>query len=313
MKNPVCRSLALALGLAWGAAWAQTAASGTTTAEPATTTATANTTATTAAAADTAPAGTSPLLPTAGTAAKRLIASYAGFAGSEANAAALVDGLRSGSSIMLTASNTTSSEAGATTRVNAVTFMPPTKPMGYGNVRIALSLAQAQLAAQGISQPTPQQLQVALTGTGSTTAAGTAAVETPGVLQLRAQGLGWGRVADSLGFKLGAVMNSRQATATTLATSDITTADAPATAKVSAGRTATAGKPVVTAGAATGTATGYGGRGIVSAAGGLMTVGYGQGHAYGRAATAATGVVSAQGVAHGNGAANGNHGKGGKS
>ena len=36
--------------------------------------------------------------------------------------------------------------------------------MGYGNVNIALRLAQASLAEHGIRNPTPEQLKAALNG-----------------------------------------------------------------------------------------------------------------------------------------------------
>jgi hypothetical protein len=62
--------------------------------------------------------------------------------------------------------------------------------MGYGNVNIALSLAEASLKQQGITNPTPEQLQGALMG----------------VLRQRANGKGWGQIANSMGFKLGEVV-----------------------------------------------------------------------------------------------------------
>lgn len=191
----------------------------------------------------------------------RLIAEFSAFAGSPENAAALVGGLRSGSAIMLTASGSEASGAG---RATAVSFQPPTRPMGYGNVRIALALAQARLQSQGISQPTPQQLQIALSGTGSTTTAGTTPVADPGVLQLRAQGLGWGRVAHEMGVKLGGTLTQRPAVPVTTA----------APVLVSPGKSS----------------------GIVTA-GGVMNVGYRHGNGHGP--ITATGVANGQG--HGRG------------
>jgi hypothetical protein len=77
--------------------------------------------------------------------------------------------------------------------------------MGFGNVDISLSLAKAELAALGISQPTPQQLQAALMGGSVSTSKGTTVL--PGILTLRSEGKGWGVVAKSLGLKLGEVVS----------------------------------------------------------------------------------------------------------
>ena len=55
---------------------------------------------------------------------------------------------------------------------------------------IALSLAEASLKQQGITNPTSEQLQGALMG----------------VLKQRADGKGWGQIANSMGFKLGEVV-----------------------------------------------------------------------------------------------------------
>lgn len=114
----------------------------------------------------------------AGAEEQRLIDRYAEFAGSPENAASLVTGLRSGSAVTLADGVTTT----------ATTFSPPTGQMGWGNVQRALDLARAELAAQGITNPTPTQLQTALVG--STT--------TPGILQLRSEGGGWGQIAHQL-------------------------------------------------------------------------------------------------------------------
>lgn len=119
---------------------------------------------------------------------QHLNADFAAWAGSDDNADALVQGLRHGTAITLTGS------AGET-----VKFTPPTRPMGYGNVYISLALAKARLAAQGIADPTPRQLQAALTGSASGQASA-------GVLQMRSGGMGWGRIAQTYDLKLGPVM-----------------------------------------------------------------------------------------------------------
>ena len=125
----------------------------------------------------------------------KLVSQFSTFAGSTDNARSLVTGLRNGSSITLTSSGTTGS----------TTFTPPTKPMGFGNVNIALALAQASLAKQGITNPTPQQLQAALVGGSVTTSKGTTTL--PGILTLRSEGKGWGVIAKSQDLNLGKVVS----------------------------------------------------------------------------------------------------------
>jgi len=114
---------------------------------------------------------------------QQLIERYTGFAGSTENATSLVTGLRDGKEVTLT-------NGGATE-----TFTPPTAKMGYGNVDNALALAQASLKDQGITEPTPAQLEAALTD----------------ILKLRADGMGWGVIAQELGFKLGEVKRADKA------------------------------------------------------------------------------------------------------
>lgn len=117
--------------------------------------------------------------------ADRLIEKYTDLAGSEDNARSLVTGLRNGTDVTLT------SGSGQTT------FTPPTGRMGYGNVNIALALADAQLAK--MSDPTAADLANALTNSEN------------GILTLRAQHMGWGRIADTLGYRLGEVMRASPA------------------------------------------------------------------------------------------------------
>jgi hypothetical protein len=125
----------------------------------------------------------------------RLVETYASFAGSADKARALVLGLREKSSIVLSPT---------------VTIEPPTAAMGLGNIDISLALAQASLNEQGISAPTPEQLQAALLG-GSVTRADGVTATLPGVLDMRAGGMGWGEIAHTLGFKLGELMRSERA------------------------------------------------------------------------------------------------------
>ena len=107
----------------------------------------------------------------------QLVERYTKLAGSKQNATSLVDGLRDGSQVRLTRGSATE------------TFNPPTGKMGYGNVDNALALAEASLQKKGITHPTPAQLESAVME----------------ILKMRADGKGWGQIADAKGFKLGEV------------------------------------------------------------------------------------------------------------
>jgi hypothetical protein len=69
------------------------------------------------------------------------------------------------------------------------TFTPPTGKMGYGNVDNTLALAEASLAEEGHHQSDPAQLEAAVMD----------------ITRMRADGKGWGQIADAKGFKLGEV------------------------------------------------------------------------------------------------------------
>lgn len=143
---------------------------------------------------------------TAATASPNLVPTYSTFAGSDANATALVDGLRNGKSITLTTSDSGTTGTTGTATSGSVTFTPATPKMGNGNVNIALALAQAELTKLGITEPTPEQIEAALNGGSITTSEGATTV--PGVLTLRSEGQGWGLIAKTLGFKLGDVVSA---------------------------------------------------------------------------------------------------------
>lgn len=160
-----------------------------------------------------------PTTTTTGQESTRLSGEFTAFAGSDANAEALVTGLRDGTEIML--DDTTTNPVG-TTATGETTFQPATGKLGYGNVKIALSLAEASLVQAGISDPTAEEIAAALNGGTLTLADGTT-VELDGVLAARADGEGWGQIANAMGFKLGEVMRSPHATGA---------ADAHASAKV---------------------------------------------------------------------------------
>lgn len=236
----------------------------------------------------------------------RFAGDFATFAGSQENAEALITGLRSGTPITLTSPS-------ASGTVGTTTITPPTRPMGYGNTYISLSLAKAQLASYGITAPTPQELQAALTG-GSLTvtrvaADGTVTTETvalEGILNQRAAGMGWGEIAKANGFKLGEVVSSMKSAQRALAS--------PGSASLPASTVAPAGSR------ASGQGHAYG-RGITTAVSGGGVVygkryGSSEGHAVKASAAAqgqagganvggrlaAAGAVSAAGGSHGNSA-----------
>lgn len=140
---------------------------------------------------------------------EQLAGQFDDFAGSDANAQALVDGLRSGSEITL---EETTTQADGTTTTTQTTFQPATGALGYGNVKIALSLAEASLIDAGITDPTADEIAAALNGGTLTLEDGTT-VDFKGVLAERAAGEGWGQIANEMGFKLGEVMRSPNAAA----------------------------------------------------------------------------------------------------
>jgi hypothetical protein len=196
----------------------------------------------------------------------------------------------------------------------------PTGKMGFGNVKISLALAQESLRQQGILQPTSEQLRTTLVG--GQMVPGDSTTTTNGILQMRAEGMGWGQIAQKYDVKLGQLMSGKQpaSTTTTGTTSATTTSKGITTAS---GKSSTAvtgngngkafsgsksqGNGIVNAsGQAAGSSSNnfvsQGSRGIVSGSGrsmghtsGIVT-GAGNGHQYG-----------ASGGGHGN---SGGHGKG---
>ncbi len=233
----------------------------------------------------------------------RISSDFSTFAGSTSNANALVSGLRNGTPITLTST-------GANGVTTTTTFTPPTGKMGYGNVYISLALAKQQLAGMGITEPTAQQLQASLVGGTVTTSSGQTTT-LQGVLQMRAQGMGWGQIAQSLGYKLGPVISGMKS------------ANAQIASQTSKGgtstTTATTGTPASTR-SKSGIVTGAGGSGDTSGASGASA---GQGHAYGRgivtgagtpAGSAGTGQGNApgRGIVSGTGAGQAGAGSGGQ-
>jgi hypothetical protein len=129
----------------------------------------------------------------------QLIERYSASAGSPANAKSLVNGLRTKTEITLVGASTKTvcTPKGCTSGgTEMVTFYPPTDPMGWGNVDIALALMEADVKANNVTTFTPQHIKAALLG-GSV-----GSITFKGVLKLRAEGNGWGEVAKSLEFQL---------------------------------------------------------------------------------------------------------------
>lgn len=302
--------------------------------------------------------------------ANRIATSFDALAGSHDNSLALVDGLRNGTPITLTSDapadttggtsvggtstggtstggtstggTSSGGSTGDTTGTTTTTITPPTGKMGWGNVFISLALAKTALANAGITDPTAEQLQAALTG-GDVTLADGSTVTMKGVLEMRAEGMGWGRIAQAEGTKLGPVVSSIKSAHRTVALmpSSGSTATGTSTSKrlttatgssvttrghkgiVTAGGSgaATAGakghKGIVTANGASGSLGGaHASKGLVNGSGaaagagprgivtaeGLASGGSSHGHAYGRGVVTAAGGGAA-GLVAVNGAA----------
>ncbi|MEX0960356.1 MAG: hypothetical protein WDZ63_13835 [Burkholderiales bacterium] len=119
-----------------------------------------------------------------------VISEFSQFAGSERNAERLVEALRLGGETVLVDRDGT-----------VVRFDTQTGPLGYGNVAVALSLAQTLLVSHGILDPHAADVAAALVG-GELPVDGDW-IEVDGVLKLRERGLSWSDVAVELGFSLG--------------------------------------------------------------------------------------------------------------
>jgi hypothetical protein len=137
----------------------------------------------------------------------RLVDRYTELAGSPEASSELVGDLRTGGDFVVVeeVTTTTKNADGTTTTVTTPverTIINPNDAMGWGEVNITLSLAQAM-----IDSGAAPDLQSALTGMTVTNADGTITT-TPGVLQLRADGAGWGNIAKQLGFNLGALVSA---------------------------------------------------------------------------------------------------------
>lgn len=111
---------------------------------------------------------------------ERLVGEFAPFVGSHSDTESLITTLRSGR---------------PTSDHGPAAVAPVTGPMGYGEVRLALKLAQGALKQQGIASPNADQISAALHGGTVQTEQGPQTL--PGVLMQREQGAGWAAIAQT--------------------------------------------------------------------------------------------------------------------
>jgi hypothetical protein len=213
------------------------------------------------------------------------------FLGSNSNT--VVSGLRNGSPITLTTTTLTPSNTPGAAPIPTTTttvINPPTGKMGFGNVFTSLALAKQQLGQLGISQPTPQQLQAALTGGTITTGTVTPATTTnlQGILTMRSQNMGWGQIAQKLGTKLGPVVSGLKSANQSMTTTSASSAGTQSATSSGSGIVSGSGKSHGNSGQGV-SGQNRSGEGIVSASGKSG----GNGNAYGK------GIVSGSGQATG--------------
>ena len=141
-----------------------------------------------------------PLARTDSAAMSRLIEAFSDFAGSPPNAQSLAEGLRNGTRIRLVDPNNV-----------VTTFTPATKPMSWDDVKIALSLARAELGSGDIPSPAPADIEAVLNG--GTAGTGDLMINFTGVLTQRASGLGWAQIARAHSFELDMLLSGASKTA----------------------------------------------------------------------------------------------------
>jgi hypothetical protein len=216
----------------------------------------------------------------------KISSDFSSFLGADSKA--VVTGLRNGTPITLTSTAPTST-TGTGGVTDITTINPPTGKMGHGNVFISLALAKQQLGAMGITEPSPQQLQAALTG-GSITTTGTTATGTPtttttplkGILTMRSQDMGWGQIAHDLGYKLGPVISSMKHTNQNLTTTASTTSGASVKGAGQVNKSSQSG--IVSAGGQSHGNSNHGTSNVKGSGSGIVTgsgKGSGNGYAYG--------------------------------
>jgi hypothetical protein len=119
----------------------------------------------------------------------KIASGFMALAGSDENAVALVESLREGVPVQLTYP-----AAHADDLPKVVAIDVPTHPMDWSDVRMALMLTRDSLAAVGVLRPSGELLLAALMGGDAVVPSGRV-VAFKGVLQMRADGFNWGRIA----------------------------------------------------------------------------------------------------------------------
>ena len=250
----------------------------------------------------------------------KISSDFNSFLGSDSTA--VVTGLRNGTPITLTSTTTTVSPTpGLPVTTTTTTITPPTGQMGFGNVYISLALAKQQLSTLGITQPTPEQLQAALTGGTITQTTGTGATATTtttnlqGILTMRSQNMGWGQIAQKLGFKLGPVIAGMKSANHNLA-SAATASSKGSSVTTASGKTGGSDSGIVSGSGKSHGNSGQGVGGGKSSGDGIVSAsGRGNGNAYGvgrssivtgsGSSSGSNGGIVPAGGSNGNGAANG--------
>jgi len=213
----------------------------------------------------------------------------------------VITGLRNGQWTYTT--TTTSSTGTPVQTTNTATF--PTGKMGWGEVDISLALAQQRLNQYGITQPDSTQLSTALMG--GEIVPGDPTTATTGILQMRADGMGWGQIAHQYNLNLGKVMSGIKSVNKNIAAG--TTASTGKGSVSASGKTAgSTGSGMVTGGGKSLSGHGKGMSGSTASSEGIVT-GSGQSTA-GSVGGVVTGRGHAYGVGGGPGAGAGGHGKG---
>jgi hypothetical protein len=152
---------------------------------------------------------------------------FSRWAGSAENARALLDGLHKGEPMTLTQpaatgmsgqNSTTVSRmtvcighpTGSTTAMTttSTTFAPPTEPMSVRDTCIALAIAEKKLAIHRIARPAPAQIHAVLDGGTIIVSKGASSRTTqlPGILNQRANGMAWEKVAQLSGVRFAPIM-----------------------------------------------------------------------------------------------------------
>ena len=249
----------------------------------------------------------------------KISSDFNSFLGSDSTA--VVTGLRNGTPITLTSTTTTASPTPGLPVPTTTTITPPTGQMGFGNVYISLALAKQQLSTLGITQPTPEQLQAALTGGTITQTTGTGATATTtttnlqGILTMRSQNMGWGQIAQKLGFKLGPVIAGMKSANHNLA-SAATASSKGSSVTTASGKTGGSDSGIVSGSGKSHGNSGQGVGGGKSSGDGIVSAsGRGNGNAYGvgrsgivtgsGSSSGSNGGIVSAGGSNGNGAANG--------